>query len=126
MDAGTAVGVVGAFALPLLTQRESLGRSLKFVFAALAGAAVAAGLLLGEAALGPTALAAAFSCGIVLQSWRTDALLDSLERERRGIPVLLKGDASTRGLFDVVCLVRYRVRMRKQPLTESGAKPAQS
>ncbi|WP_328720052.1 hypothetical protein OHT52_11505 [Streptomyces sp. NBC_00247] len=51
MDAGTAVGVVGAFALPLLTQWESLGRPLRFVFAALAVAAVAGGLLLGEAAL---------------------------------------------------------------------------
>ncbi|MFE9848562.1 hypothetical protein ACFYPN_07080 [Streptomyces sp. NPDC005576] len=126
MEIGTAVGVMGAIALPLLTQLKSLSSSLKTTCVAISIAAAVGEPLHSEAAIGPTVFAFFISSGIVLQSWRTDAVVDSLEREERGIPALLEGNAATRGLFDIVWLVRYTFRVKKHPLEERGRRPSES
>jgi len=66
--------------------------------------------------LGPICFAGVFAAGLVLSSWRYDAVVDANERSRRELPPVLKGDAATRGLFDPVWLIRYRCRMKSNPI----------
>ncbi|OKJ16089.1 hypothetical protein [Kitasatospora sp. CB01950] len=113
MNAATALAVLGAVGLPLAGYAGARRRVPLFVVCAVL---VAVGLLLRPAGIGPTGFGFACATGLVTSFWRTDAVLDAGLRANLGLPPLMRGDPATRGLFDIVWLVRYRRAMRANPV----------
>ncbi|MBD0710422.1 hypothetical protein BU197_19190 [Streptomyces sp. CBMA291] len=60
--------------------------------------------------------------GFVIESRHHAMMDDYIRRSEIGLPPLMKkGDPFVRGLFDTVWLVRYHVRMRRNPLDDERA-----
>ncbi len=119
----TIMAVLGAAALPhLLRPSLPVRRLRQWALTPLVAVVVAVGLLLTRG-WGPIGFAFLMSWGLVLEEGRFQ-MVDDFERRRElGLPALMrKGDPATRGLFDPVWIVRYRHRMRRQPL--GGAHPS--
>ncbi|MFI0965787.1 hypothetical protein ACH4S8_30990 [Streptomyces sp. NPDC021080] len=124
MSLWTITAALGAAALPHLLRPPLPARRLRqWALAPLAAIVVAAGLLLTHV-WGPVGFAFLMSWGFLLEETRFRMIEDFDRRRELGVPPLMRsGDPSTRGLFDPVWAVRYRSRMRKQPL-DGGGRPS--
>ncbi|MFI8252198.1 hypothetical protein [Streptomyces filamentosus] len=111
--------VVGAAALPQLLRKHLPGRRVRRGLAPLVAASVAVGLSRDPQAWGPALFACVLSIGFLLEGGRHRVMDDYEYRIEHGMPPLMKrGDPYTRGLFDSVWLIRYRLGMRKHPIPE--------